>query len=551
MKRLRYRHLTATALLTLFMTSLASAATPALTDLSGHWAAGEINAAVKAGWIQGYPDRTFRPEAPVTRAEFLTMLSRLLDSQGHAPVNDQRLAWYADRVAEDDHWAVQAGYVKGTLAHGVLEPTDYTLTFTQGGGVDSWVLAPDSPLRRLDASILLTRALGGKYAAERPWFHPDELSLPQPTFADHASLPTWSLGWVDLAGQNGIVRGYPDGSFGGERTITRAEAVTMLNRMVATPPVEAALTGEVRVGYSSPPQAEGLAGLAEANRNLSPTLTLTVRDEEQEPAWAIEHAWASLDRAEKESALQKIAVAYHHQVNEASLEPLVLKQVQIRLATHFGTLATLTWDGESAAYAEAEPLQPEESYADLASTLLTRLTVQQDSAPEEIERSKANLAQIESDLAHLTHRKILVFPYQYLSDWFAQEQAAVLEWARTEAAPYFEQVRAQESIHGGQVEHVELVVAPSDTAHRAPSYRSIDLAASLIANPVLVLRYDGQEISVVSRPESLSTYLKAPVVVYQQENCGEGCGQEIIDPSRPEAQEIIRTLTMTLGQTGP
>ncbi len=47
-----------------------------LTDVRSHWAKEEINAMVRRNIITGYPDETFRPERNISRAEFLTLLSR-------------------------------------------------------------------------------------------------------------------------------------------------------------------------------------------------------------------------------------------------------------------------------------------------------------------------------------------------------------------------------------------------------------------------------------------------------------------------------------------
>lgn len=49
------------------------------SDISGHWAENEINRAVKAGWIKGYTDGAFRPDQPITRAEAVTLINRMLD----------------------------------------------------------------------------------------------------------------------------------------------------------------------------------------------------------------------------------------------------------------------------------------------------------------------------------------------------------------------------------------------------------------------------------------------------------------------------------------
>ena len=49
------------------------------TDISGHWAEEEIERAAVLGWIYGYTDGTFRPEQPISRAEAITMINRVLN----------------------------------------------------------------------------------------------------------------------------------------------------------------------------------------------------------------------------------------------------------------------------------------------------------------------------------------------------------------------------------------------------------------------------------------------------------------------------------------
>ena len=69
------------------------------SDVSGHWAIDAINAMSASGVITGYPDGTFRPDNPVTRAETVTMFSRLL---GRADT------WTGNKSFSDvpqTHWA--------------------------------------------------------------------------------------------------------------------------------------------------------------------------------------------------------------------------------------------------------------------------------------------------------------------------------------------------------------------------------------------------------------------------------------------------------------
>jgi hypothetical protein len=48
------------------------------SDVSGHWAERDIYRAAEIGWIVGYPDGSFGPDDPITRAEFVTLVNRML-----------------------------------------------------------------------------------------------------------------------------------------------------------------------------------------------------------------------------------------------------------------------------------------------------------------------------------------------------------------------------------------------------------------------------------------------------------------------------------------
>ena len=68
------------ALLLLALLIPAAAAAPALgggtkfSDIQGHWAERQIEQAVSEGWVNGYPDGTFRPDETITQAEFTKLL---------------------------------------------------------------------------------------------------------------------------------------------------------------------------------------------------------------------------------------------------------------------------------------------------------------------------------------------------------------------------------------------------------------------------------------------------------------------------------------------
>ena len=82
-----------------------------LTDIASHWAKNEIGIAANKGWINGYPDDTFRPNQYITRAEAMTLVNRvlnrlpenssdLLDSMIKWPDNSDASAWYYLAVQE-------------------------------------------------------------------------------------------------------------------------------------------------------------------------------------------------------------------------------------------------------------------------------------------------------------------------------------------------------------------------------------------------------------------------------------------------------------------
>jgi len=56
--------------------SAAGAASPAFTDISGHWAEDTIERFADSGIISGFPDGSFRPNQLVTRAEFAAIVTR-------------------------------------------------------------------------------------------------------------------------------------------------------------------------------------------------------------------------------------------------------------------------------------------------------------------------------------------------------------------------------------------------------------------------------------------------------------------------------------------
>ena len=69
-----------------------------LSDLEGHWAQKEVEAAVASGWVDGYSDGSFKPEKSITRAEFTKML---LDAI-HLTPDSETVAWMKVHAKMED-----------------------------------------------------------------------------------------------------------------------------------------------------------------------------------------------------------------------------------------------------------------------------------------------------------------------------------------------------------------------------------------------------------------------------------------------------------------
>ncbi len=216
-----------------------------LKDLKGHWSEAQVTKAVKTGWVNGYPDKTFKPEGTITRAEFTKMAlaaDRLIPGSENAALyendgyqygrNYKRDAfgnyredyeypegYFYEKTQEpftdmDKHWLTKQGWTRIALNYGMLVSEDYAHS--------GYKFNPDKPITRYEMAIIMDRMLGLVNPATEN--HKDENT----GFTDDENMKDWQRGYVIEAYQAGVLQGYPDGSFHGERTATRAEAVTMV-----------------------------------------------------------------------------------------------------------------------------------------------------------------------------------------------------------------------------------------------------------------------------------------------------------------------------------
>ena len=206
----------------------APSAEGSFSDVEDHWAQAEIEKAVATGWVDGYPDGTFKPEKTITRAEFTKMI---LDAT-HLTPGCETVEWMVDnaRTGEapfgmsvyeprlndmNDHWLTTQGWTEAALYSGMVVPSDYN-----GGN-----FRPEKPIARYEIALMVTRALGQVIEAKLE----EGLDL---SFTDNEEILDWMKGYVHMASKAGVVKGYPDGRFQPNKASTRAEAVVMVQRML-------------------------------------------------------------------------------------------------------------------------------------------------------------------------------------------------------------------------------------------------------------------------------------------------------------------------------
>ncbi len=170
----------------------------AFSDLDGHWAQSAIVEAAGKGLAHGYPDGTFRPDRPVTRAEFAAFIARAL---GWSATSDLSLD-FADR-REIPVWA--QGYIAQAAEAGFIS------------GYDDGTFRADRLITRTEAVSIIVRVLGHKPS-------PDTGT----GFADNEAIPAWGRGYVRIAEDLDIVAGRGGNRFEPAANLTRAEAIVLL-----------------------------------------------------------------------------------------------------------------------------------------------------------------------------------------------------------------------------------------------------------------------------------------------------------------------------------
>ena len=151
-------------------------------------------------YVVGYPDGMVYPQKDITRAEVATIFFRLLEdetreanmtkSSGYNDVKDG--AWYTCAVSTLSKMGIIKGYEDGSFK-------------------------PDASISRAEFAAIAAR------------FDPDGDTTPA-TFSDVSSH--WAKDEISIAANHGWIKGYEDGSFKPDQKITRAETMTLVNRVL-------------------------------------------------------------------------------------------------------------------------------------------------------------------------------------------------------------------------------------------------------------------------------------------------------------------------------
>lgn len=170
---------------------------------STHWAFASVERAAELGLVTGYSDGTFRPDTPVTRAQFVLMLWRMCGKPAAAKAAsfaDASADWYQDALS----WAVENGYVNG-------------LSDTRFG--------PDAPITRQQAMAILFRLNGGQSGTELTL-----TGIYEQTFADSTTIASWAKDATWWAVYHELVSGVGGSRIAPEANASRAQIAAILLR---------------------------------------------------------------------------------------------------------------------------------------------------------------------------------------------------------------------------------------------------------------------------------------------------------------------------------
>ena len=184
------------------------------TDTKDNWARDAIQAMSQAGYLSGYSDNTFKPSAQITREQAAAIYGKVLQHN----LNEQELADIVTKESatsysdvEADRWSNSA--IKLVSAAGVMQGTSKT-AFT-----------PSKTMNR-EEFVASAASLAKKLNITTP------VKTEKVRFKDEDSISLDYVADINYMAERGIVASGATENFNPKQPVTRAQAATILNRML-------------------------------------------------------------------------------------------------------------------------------------------------------------------------------------------------------------------------------------------------------------------------------------------------------------------------------
>ncbi|MGN7382094.1 S-layer homology domain-containing protein [Paenibacillus sp. SAFN-117] len=178
-------------------------------DVASHWAKSYVDLLSHKLIVDGYEDGSFGPERSITRAEFAAIIARSLGLDTSASSSST----FSDVQSGD--W--YAGVVNAAVQSGIVD------------GYEDGTFRPNAQINREELAAMVVRALA--YVGKDVKVSSTEQDALLAKFADADSI-VWGQAELAAAVKAGIVDGMTDTSIAPRNDATRAQAATMLNRLL-------------------------------------------------------------------------------------------------------------------------------------------------------------------------------------------------------------------------------------------------------------------------------------------------------------------------------
>ncbi len=230
----------------LLLSSPAAEAASLFSDVpASHWAARDIEGLASAGVLNGVGGGLFQPDRTTTRAE---CIAALLRSRGFAPEAQAPV----DQAFGGQGFGAGSTDFTDVLKDAWYRPyavVAYRLGITEGAGEGR--LRPADPVTRQEVAAMTVRALGWTSRARKlSWSETANILKAQ--FKDWQDIAEAERPYVAVAARDGLITGFPDGTFGPAQTCSRAEAASVIARArnSAAPAAETLYVSAATLHYS-------------------------------------------------------------------------------------------------------------------------------------------------------------------------------------------------------------------------------------------------------------------------------------------------------------